>query len=112
MIKFIFTLLLALLPFTMQAQSFTKSGNTYSQVQNSRSSGNVEKTQFHYSTPKSGALPVYINKNSGRCFIIKTSQKSGKEYKTYLPEDICRDICKQLGITYKENKGKNGNTNS
>ena len=51
---------------------------------------------------KSGVeYPVYITGN-GRCYILKTSQKTGKEYKQYLPADLAKDVCKRLGREYKE----------
>jgi hypothetical protein len=37
--------------------------------------------------------------------VIKVSGKTGKEYKYYLPEDIAREVCKEMGIEYKEKGG-------
>jgi len=86
-----------------QAQTVTRNGNNFTQVKTTKSS--IEQTVFTY-TIQDKAYPVYINKESGRCFINKVSSKTGKEYRYYLPEDICRQICSELNITYKEKDKK------
>jgi hypothetical protein len=45
---------------------------------------------------KGAEYPVYIN-SRGSCFIIKTSTKTGTEYKNYLGPEISQQICKELG---------------
>lgn len=47
---------------------------------------------------------VYINPKSGACYTIRTSQKTGKEYKSYLPKEQAEKIAKEYGITYKPRK--------
>ena len=46
--------------------------------------------------------PIYITQN-GRCYIVRTS-KNGNEYKQYIPENIAKLICYEMGIEYKETK--------
>ena len=46
---------------------------------------------------------VYINPNTGSCWYDKLS-KSGKTYKKYLPKEYSKEIAKEIGITYKENR--------
>ena len=41
---------------------------------------------------------------SGSCYVIKTSKKTGKEYKQYLKPDVSQDICNKLGKEYKGKK--------
>ena len=80
------------------AQSVKREGTTFV-VSSSRSKSEPTKTKF---TWKVGDVeyPIYIS-STGSCYIVKTSKKSGKEYKQYLPKEVCTEICKELGIEYK-----------
>ena len=44
--------------------------------------------------------PIWITL-SGRCYIVRLS-KEGREYRQYMPEDIARQICAELGKEYVE----------
>ena len=83
------------------AQSVKREGTTFV-ASSSRSKSEPTKTKF---TWKVGDVeyPIYISA-SGSCYIIKTSKKTGKEYKQYLPKEVCAEICKELGIEYKPKK--------
>lgn len=83
------------------AQSVKREGTTFV-VSSSRKSAEATKTKF---TWKVGDVeyPIYISA-SGSCYIIKTSKKTGKEYKQYLPKEVCAEIAKELGIEYKPRK--------
>lgn len=96
--KFIILLLFSACITLTYAQSYTRSNNNFTQVTATTSD---IKTEYTY-TIKDVVYPIYITKN-GRCYIIRTS-KNGNEYKQYLEEDIARQICNELGITYKESK--------
>jgi hypothetical protein len=50
-----------------------------------RSVGQETKTQYVYTDSKGNTYPVYLSA-SGKAFIKKTSKKTGKEYKQYVPE--------------------------
>lgn len=80
------------------AQSVKREGTTFV-VSSSRSKSEPIKTKY---TWKVGDVeyPIYISA-SGSCYIIKTSKKTGKEYKQYLPKEVCAEIAKELGIEYK-----------
>lgn len=58
------------------------------------------KTPFTYTATDGTQYPIFIA-DSGSCFIIRTSKKSGKEYKMYLGKEVSAEICKKLGRTYK-----------
>lgn len=88
---------------TAQAQSYTRQGNTFTQVAKSSSKSEGKKTRHTYETSKGDKYPIYLSKN-GRAYIIRTSQKSGNDYKQYLGEEISRQICKEMGVTYVEKK--------
>lgn len=90
--------------FTVQvasAQDVVRKGNTFEQVSKRESTSTAQKTPFTYKDSKGKVYTIFITKN-GRCFVMKVSSKTGKEYKMYLKEEICREICKELKITYKE----------
>lgn len=91
----VFALLLIFLSATIQecrAQSVVRKGNTFYQQS---SSSKIEKdsavfTGYHYFDTKGVRYPIYMS-SKGKCFIWRTSSKTGKPYKQYLPE-----ITKQL----------------
>lgn len=84
------------------AQSVNREGNNFIQVQTVKQSSDKE-TVYTY-TIKDNTYPIYITKN-GRCYIIRVS-KNGNEYKQYLPEEVSRQICTEMGITYVETDKK------
>lgn len=100
---------------TSQAQTvtnsnrFTKEGKTFTSVGRSKGEGdlvsNATLTDFTYRDSKANEYRIYLSKN-GRAFIIRTSQRTGKEYKYYLGEEISKSVCKELGLTYVELKQK------
>lgn len=56
------------------------------------------KTIYTYKDSKNNEYPIYITAK-GACYIKKISQKTGKEYKYYLPKEIQSAIQKELNIT-------------
>ena len=42
--------------------------------------------------------------STGSCFVIKTSAKTGKEYRNYLGPEISEQMCKELNVEYKGKK--------
>lgn len=80
------------------AQSVKREGTTFV-VSSSRKSAEATKTKY---TWKVGDVeyPIYIS-STGSCYIIKTSKKTDKEYKQYLPKEVCAEIAKEMGIEYK-----------
>lgn len=42
-------------------------------------------TKYKYVAPDGNVYPIYISKN-GKCFIVRKSQKTGKEWCQYLPQ--------------------------
>lgn len=105
-IRRLFTLLLLVLVMGLaaNAQTYTRSGNTFISSTGERVKAKPVKTKFTWKDNKGKEYPVYISK-SGSCFIIKVSAKTGKEYRNYLGPEISQQICKELGIEYKSKKG-------
>lgn len=77
------------------AQSVTRNGNTFYQESNSNK---IEKdtatlTGYYYQTADGTKYPIYIS-SKGKCFILRTSSKTGKQYKQYLPE-VTKELAKK-----------------
>ena len=88
-----------MLPSSISAQSYTRSGNTFTMTSTKKSKSEPTKTKFV--VEKDGkSYPVYMG-STGSCFILRTSSKTGKEYRSYLGEEMSRTICKELGVEYK-----------
>lgn len=106
-IRRLLTLLLLVLAIGLaaNAQTYTRNGNTFMSVKAERSKSEPVKTKFTWKDSKGKEYPVYIS-NSGSCFVIKVSSKTGKEYRNYLGPEISEQICKELNIEYKGKKEK------
>lgn len=100
----ILMLLVLTIGLAANAQTYTRSGNTFMSVKVERSKSEPIKTKFTWKDSKGKEYPVYISSN-GSCFIIKVSKKTGDEYRNYLGPEISQQICKELGIEYKGKKG-------
>ena len=85
----------------IQAQNVKREGTTFV-VSSSKKSSEATKTKYTWKVGDT-EYPIYISA-SGSCYIIKVSKKNGKEYKQYLPKEVCAEIAKELGIEYKPKK--------
>lgn len=105
-IRRLITLVLLILAIGLaaNAQTYTRSGNTFISSTGERVKAEPIKTKFTWKDRKGKEYPVYISSN-GSCFVIKVSAKTGKEYRNYLSPEISQQICKELGIEYKSKKG-------
>lgn len=74
------------------AQTVVRKGHSFYQQQstNKIAKDSAVFTGYHYFDTKGIRYPIYIS-SKGKCFIWRTSAKTGKPYKQYLPE-----ITKQL----------------
>lgn len=68
-----------------------------------KSADNKLKTKFTWKDSKGVEYPIYINPDSGRCFILKPTA-DGKERRSYLAPELSKEIAKELGIEFKEKK--------
>ena len=103
--KLLIILVLLCVGLTSNAQTYTRSGNTFISSTSERVKAEPVKTKFTWKDSKGKEYPVYISSN-GSCFVIKVSAKTGKEYRNYLGPEISQQICKELGIEYKGKKNK------
>lgn len=88
--KIILCILLALFCITISAE-VKREGNTFRVEQTTKESDT--KTQYTWVDKDGNVYPVFITKR-GACYIFRTSKKTGKEYKQYLPKNI-QEIIKQ-----------------
>lgn len=102
MIKKLFLVMMMLMSisYTVNAE-IIKEGKTYSQVVKSKTPD--KDSGFTYKDNKGTIYPIMISK-SGACYILKISKKSGNVYKKYLNKEIAMEICKELGVEYKNKK--------
>lgn len=105
--KKLFILFVMMLAFTnvINAQSFEREGNTFVSKSSKGSKAKAEptKTKFTWKDSKGNEYPVYMS-STGSCFVIKTSAKTGKEYRNYLGPEVSEQMCKELDIEYKGKK--------
>lgn len=94
------TILLAIFFFTANLSAQTpikREGTTFVQE---KSQPQHKASGFTYRDSKGQEYPIYIS-NTGSCYILKVSQKSGETYRKYLGEEISTQVCKELGIPYQ-----------
>ena len=90
--KFILCLLLTLFCVTANAE-VKRESDTFKVEQTSKASDT--QTKYTWEDKEGNKYPIYITKK-GACYILRTSKKTGKEYKYYLPKDIQETIKKEL----------------
>ena len=106
-IRRLLTLLLLVLAIGLaaNAQTYTRSGNTFISSTGERVKAEPVKTKFTWKDSKGNEYPIYIS-SKGSCFVIKGKDKNGKDKKNYLGPEISEQICKELNIKYNGKKGK------
>lgn len=93
--KLIFCLILAAISLTSTAE-VKRNGDTF-KVEQTSTASQGEKTKYTWEDKEGNKYPIYITKK-GACYILRTSKKTGKEYKYYLPKEIQSQIKQELGI--------------
>lgn len=91
----------------VQAQNVVREGKTFKQKA-TRSIGHKADTlltAFTFEDTKGNKYPIIINKNSGSCYVMRTS-KNGKIYKSYMKTEVSQQIAKELHIEYKPKNSK------
>lgn len=104
--QIILTLIMIIsMSLTTNAQNYVRSGNTFTSKSASKSSSksNSIKTKFTWKDSKGKTYAIQVS-SSGATFVIKTSSKTGKEYKNYLGPEISKEVCRELGIKYSSKK--------
>ena len=81
---------------------YQRNGNEFSPAARANNSNSVapELTDYTWKDTKGNVYPIYITSN-GSCFVYRTSNRTGKEYKQYMKVEISQQICNELGKEYK-----------
>lgn len=94
--KKIITILFALfLSISLYSQNVVRDGKTFTVVRSTQES-TKEKTGFTWIDGKGESHDIYISRRNS-CYILKSSKKTGKEYRMYLPKEISQKIAFELG---------------
>lgn len=93
--KLILCLFLTLFCITINAE-IKREGDTF-KVEQASPTSQADQTKYTWEDKQGNKYPIFITKR-GACYILKTSKKSGKEYKYYLPKDIQAQIKQELNI--------------
>lgn len=96
--KILIMLLFAVLSMNVCAQSYKVEGNTYTSV-SSKKKVEGKKTPYQYESRDGKKYDIYIL-DDGRCYTNRVSGTTGKPYRSYLKEEISKDIAKRVGIVY------------
>ena len=94
--KYLIALLIALLMSVTGYANVVRDGDTF-KVEKTTSVNKDTKTEYTWEDREGNKYPIFITKK-GACYILRTSKKTGKEYKYYLPKDIQETIKKELNI--------------
>lgn len=100
--KILFVLILFISVINVYSQTtnnVVREGNTFSK-NITKSNSTPEKTIYSWKDSKGNSYPIYIS-DSGSCFVIRISSKTGKEYRQYMTSEVSETICKELNRTYK-----------
>ena len=92
--KLILCILLALFCITANAE-VKREGDTFKVEQSAKASDT--QTKYTWEDKQGNKYPIFITKK-GACYVIRTSKKTGKEYKYYLPKEVQETIKKELNI--------------
>lgn len=74
-IKKLLFAIIAIIPFFANAEIVKENGNYVTVRTTSTKSANIVNTGKTFTDSKGNVYPIMINKNTGSCFVIKTSQK-------------------------------------
>ena len=98
-------LMILTINLSIQAQSVQRQGNTFTQVSSIHKADTLI-TQFTFEDSKGNKYPIVINKNTGSCYIWRTS-RNNKLYKSYMKPEVSQQVCDALSITYRPRNRRN-----
>lgn len=93
--KYITALLVILILSVTGYADVVRNGDNF-KVEKTASVNQDTKTNYTWEDKDGNIFPIFITKK-GACYILRTSKKTGKEYKYYLPKEIQETIRKELG---------------
>lgn len=84
--------------YVVSAQEYKRNGKEFSIVKQEKSNSADILTGYTWKDSKGDVYDIYISKK-GSCYIIKTSKKTGKQYRQYLPKEVSNTIAEELGMS-------------
>ena len=97
--KILIMLLIAVMSMNVcVAQSFVVKDNVYTTA-SSKKKVEGKKTPYQYESRDGQKYDIYIL-DDGRCYTNRVSGTTGKTYRSYLKEEISKDIAKKVGVKY------------
>ena len=91
--------------YAQAGYKYQQNGKYFVQSSTAKTDKSDESTGYFWVDKDNVKYPIYISAK-GRCFVWKTSKRTGKEYKQYLGEELSRAVCKELKREYVESKKK------
>ena len=79
------------------AQTYVRNGKEFSTTITKTGDSQGKKTGYTWKDSKCKVYDIYVS-SRGSCYIIRTSAKTGKQYKSYLPKEVSKQIARELGI--------------
>ena len=79
------SILMLMLCMPSFAQQFKQEGKTFVQTSSATATNDSVKTEYSYVTKDGTSYPIFLSR-TGKAYIWKTSKKTGKGYRMYLPE--------------------------
>lgn len=95
--KHIITLLVALILSATGYADVVRNGNVITITKTTTLVNEKQSTGLYYQDSKGNQYLIYKSEN-GKFYVIKTSSKTGKEYKYYLPQKLQEALKKELNI--------------
>jgi len=80
------------------SQEYKLNGKEFSTVKQEKTKSSETKTGYTWKDSKGNVYDIYIS-SRGACYIYRTSQKTGKPYKYYLPKEVSAEIAEELGMS-------------
>lgn len=102
--KLLIILLLLSFGVATKAQTYVREGNTIYLSTGERNNNNTNIKTNVKVNKKGKEYYVYCSQKTGACYILVKSSKTGKEYKSYLPANLSKEIAKENNIEYKSKR--------
>ena len=99
--KIILILVCFMLGMQCYSQEYRRNGKEFSQVKQETVKQTDSPSGYTWKDSKGNVYDIYISKK-GSCYIIKTSRKTGKQYRQYLPKEVSSQIARELGMDTKK----------
>lgn len=93
--KHIITLLVALIVSVASYADVVRNGNVITVTKTTTTVNESQSTGIYYQDKQGNQHLIYKSKK-GKFYVIKTSSKTGKEYKYYLPQRLQEALQKEL----------------